>query len=139
MCDTIQRDRGQSNGVTPRLSFCCCSSYGRQTKHARSPGLVNQFSGTPRGELHRASPIAKCPFFLCILLVSLNCLKHCKVILSGKQCCGSNPSWRVHLSQTFQKVSGFTVKMTQRHPPKRWVLFMSWHLVLFCFFVFFSP
>ena len=53
---------------------------------------------------------------------------------------GSNPSWWVRLGQKSQKIPSFTVKNApNRHPPKRWVLFMSWHFVFFCFFVLFSP
>ena len=44
------------------------------------------------------------------------------------------------MGQKSQKIPSFTAKTApNRHPPKRWVLFMSWHFVLFCFFVFFPP
>ena len=43
-------------------------------------------------------------------------------------------------AKNLKKIPSFTVKNAQnRHPPKRWVLFMSWHFVFFCFFVFSSP
>ena len=53
---------------------------------------------------------------------------------------GSNPSWWVRLGQKSKQIPSFTVKNApNRHPPKRWVFFMFWLHVLFCFFVFFSP
>ena len=42
--------------------------------------------------------------------------------------------------KNLKKSPNFTVRNApNRHPPRRWVLFMSWHFVFFCFFVLFSP
>ena len=58
-----------------------------------------------------------------------------KVILSAL-----TRSWWIRLGQKSQKFPSSTVKnVPNRHPPKRWVLFMFWHFVFFCFFVFFPP
>ena len=39
-------------------SVFCCFSYEKPTKSSQNPGLVNQFSATPRGQLNWTGPIA---------------------------------------------------------------------------------
>ena len=39
-------------------SVFCCFSWEKRTKCAQDPGLVNEFSATPRGHLNWTGPIA---------------------------------------------------------------------------------
>ena len=39
-------------------SVVCCFSWGKINKSSQNPGLINQFSATPRGQLNWTGPIA---------------------------------------------------------------------------------
>ena len=42
----------------------CCFSWEKSTKCSQNPGLVNEFSATPRGQLNWTGPIANSSYFL---------------------------------------------------------------------------